>query len=165
MDVLTGQESLDGLAPVLQEVPAIRHLHRARCALADPFGVLRRAVTGDEFDTKIRVQPRREGRRFPVGQQRDRLAALSVDEDGAIGVALPQGPGIDAEDLMRRGCRLRLVAEQPQEGVPADAPRPHVAETHANDARLHPSRRHGWPLCGPGGDYVRDPHHRLGHAR
>ena len=38
--VLSGEEPLDGFAQVLQEVPAVSHLHGVRRAIACPFGVL-----------------------------------------------------------------------------------------------------------------------------
>ena len=40
----------NGVAEVAQQVPAIRHLDRIRCTLADPVRVGPRSVTRHDFD-------------------------------------------------------------------------------------------------------------------
>jgi hypothetical protein len=64
--VLTCQEPLDSLAQILQQVPAVGHLHRVWRAFASPFGVFGRAVAGDDLDAWMRLEPRRERCWFSV---------------------------------------------------------------------------------------------------
>jgi hypothetical protein len=62
-------------------------------------------------------QPARERPRLAVRQQGDRPPPLQVDQHGAVGVALAQGPVVDPE---HRGCRHRRQGRRPdqaQQGV------------------------------------------------
>jgi hypothetical protein len=64
-------------------------------------------------------EPLRDGVGATIREERDRGAALQINQYGAIRLAFAQGEIIHAEDS---GCgkrRGRLPAEQAQQGVPA----------------------------------------------
>jgi len=92
---------LQRLGQVLQEVEAVGDLHRLGRAAPDAVGVGAGAIAGDHRDAGVLAQPRRQGARLAVGQQRHRPPPLQVDQHGAVAVALAQGPIIDAEDRRR----------------------------------------------------------------
>ena len=85
---VTLQYTLDEVAHVLEQVPAVGDLHcfgrTAPCAI----GVDLRAVAGDDLDTGMLDEPMREALCRTPRQQVDGDAALEVDEDGPVGVPL-----------------------------------------------------------------------------
>jgi hypothetical protein len=98
-------------------VEAVCDLYGCWRALARAFGVRSAAVTADDLDAWVSVQPRRERRRLAVGQQLDGSAAFEINEDGAVALPLALGPVVDAE---HRGCRAlgpRRAPDARQESV------------------------------------------------
>ena len=83
-------------------------------------------------------EPLRHGLGRPIREQCDRLAALQIHEDGAIGVPFPQGEIVHAEDGGRGERRGRLPTEEAQQRVPAHPHVPRVADVHPS----RPAERH-----------------------
>ena len=74
-------------------------------------------------------EPLRHGLGRPIREQGDRLVALQIHEDGAIGVPFPQGEIVYPEHR-GVGSGQRQLPEQAQEGVPAYHQVPLVAKLH-----------------------------------
>ena len=72
-------------------------------------------------------------RSLPIGQQGQGPPPFEIQQERAVGVTLPQGELVHAEDLWRADHRAGGAADRPQEGVPADG------ETES-PAQPHPSR-------------------------
>jgi len=85
------------LGQVLQQVEAVRDLHRPGCAMACALGKGARPVARDHLDTRVLAQPRGQGVRLAAGQQRHRAMPFEVHQHGAVGVALAQSPIVNAE--------------------------------------------------------------------
>jgi hypothetical protein len=79
-------------------------------------------------------EPLRHGLGRPIREQGDRLVALQVHEDGAIGVPFPQGEIVHPEHPGRGHSGQRQLPEQAQEGVPAHHHVPLVAKLHPGGA-------------------------------
>ena len=97
------------LGQVLQQVEAVRHLHRPGSAAAGALGIGAGAVTGDDLHTGVGAQPGGERAGLAVGQQRHRAAALEVHQHGAVGVPLRRAqsstPRADGVAQSGRGAR------------------------------------------------------------
>jgi hypothetical protein len=113
------QQPLDRLAQVLQQVPAVRDLKRLRRPFGGGLGVGRPAVAGDDLDAGVFLQPRRQRGAVPAHQDVEDAAALQVDEDGAVALALADGPVIDADVAGRRGGLIGGGLDAAQQGVRA----------------------------------------------
>lgn len=61
---VAGDDFLDHLGEVVLPVPAIRHLRCCRCAGPGAFGVGTSPVAADDVDTRVGVQPVRDGARL-----------------------------------------------------------------------------------------------------
>ena len=97
-----------------------RHLHSVLRATPRTFGVAAAAITADDLNTRMRLQPsgQRVGR--AVSQQVYDTTLLQIDQNRAVDSAFLPGPVIDAQHLRRGGRRERTVASQPQQGVSTD---------------------------------------------
>ena len=114
-----GEHQPQHLGQVLQQVEAVRDLHRVRRAVTAALGIRARAVTGNHLDAGVLAQPSCKGICLAVGQQRYRPAPLEVDQHGAIRVPLKQRPVVHAQ---RRRCRdvgQRRSPDQAQQRVAA----------------------------------------------
>jgi hypothetical protein len=112
-------------------VEAIRHLGRRRCPVPGAVGIGFGPIPRAHLHARVGLEPLGERVALAVRQQGDGLAAFQVHEDGAIGVAFPQRPIIDAQDAGRGKVRRRLPAQQ---RVPADPQVPGVTEPHTGVA-------------------------------
>jgi hypothetical protein len=91
----------DGIAKVAQQVPPVGDLHGVRSPLADTVRVGTRAITRDDFDTRMSAQPGRERRRLTIRQQVDNLVLLQIDQDCAVTMATPPRPVVHPEYAWR----------------------------------------------------------------
>ena len=101
------QQSFNGLAQILQQMPAINNLLcLGRCSNGR-LGVGRPAVSADEFDARMIVEPLLNGFGIAVGQEINHVAALKIHDDGAVSLAFEPGPIIDPDEAGRwRGVVL-----------------------------------------------------------
>jgi hypothetical protein len=76
--LLLEQEVLEHLREVVQQVPAVRHLHRVRGALRQCFAVDVRGVAGGELHPGVPPQPGHEASLRAFGQQIHHLAPFEV---------------------------------------------------------------------------------------
>jgi len=126
------------LPEMLEQMKAVGDLGRLWGALPGALGIRTRPIARDDLHTRMLAPPLRHRRSRAVRQAGDGLAALEIDEDRAVSEAFPQCPVIHAQHRGRRGLRLRLAAQQPQEHVPTHSHVPRVTEAHPG----LPAQRH-----------------------
>jgi hypothetical protein len=66
--VLASKEAFQGLIKILQNVPAIRNLHRVGRAIRDGFGISERPIPSGDFDSRMGFEPLGESLRLTVRQ-------------------------------------------------------------------------------------------------
>ena len=93
------QEGFQGLAEVLDEMKAIDHLHRLGCPPANAVGIEVTAIATDDGDRRMLGQPGRDTGGRAVRQQVHDAMRREIDQDGAIAMAPPPGPLVDADGL------------------------------------------------------------------
>jgi hypothetical protein len=83
------EQTFDGFAQVFfLQMPAINNLLRMRRYLRDRLSVRRPAVTANEFDTWMIVEPLLRCFGIADRQEIDDLAALKIHDDDAVALAL-----------------------------------------------------------------------------
>ena len=96
----------DGVAEVVQQVPAVSNLNGVWGALAHPVGVGAGTVACDHLDAGMLAKPGGQCFRLPIGQEVHDAVTLQVDQDGSVTVATAPGPIINGKDTGRRRGRL-----------------------------------------------------------
>ena len=76
---------------ILQQMKAVRDLDGLGRALARPLSIGGRPIAGDHGYSRMLLEPLGEGRCGAIREERHGLAALQIDQDGAIGVPFPEG--------------------------------------------------------------------------
>jgi hypothetical protein len=109
-----------GIIEVAQELPPIADLDGIRSPTADAVGIAAGAITGNDLSTGMILQPGRNRVTLAVRQQVDRPVALQIDDDGAVALAPPPRPVIDADDARRCCWFYRHGPDQAQQRVAAD---------------------------------------------
>jgi len=87
---------LQRVAEVAQQVPPISDLLCLGRALAHTLGVDAGAVAGDHLHAWMPAKPGGDRLGAAVGQQIDHPLALEVADDGAVALAAPPRPIVDA---------------------------------------------------------------------
>jgi hypothetical protein len=87
----------DGFAKILQEMPAIRDLHRVRGALGHPGRIGFRPIACHNPHLGMGLEPGGHCLGGTVLEQIDWAVPVQIDDDRAIGVAFPFGPIVDAD--------------------------------------------------------------------
>lgn len=100
-----------GFCQVLDQVEAIRHLGGLRRPVPGAVGIGFRAIPCDDLHARVGLEPLRERVALAVREQSDGLAALQINEDGAIRVAFPQGEIVYPQHAGRGERRGRLPPE------------------------------------------------------
>jgi len=149
-----------GVAEVAQKVPAICNLNGLGRAAANAVGVSTGAVTRDDLDAGMVVQPSPNRLRLTVGQNIDRTVALQIDDERAVMLAPAPSPVIDADDARRRRRRQRRRPDQAQQRVAADR---HGQLRRQAGAGLTSCAEGDTALCL--GEAGSAPHPRQGHCR
>jgi len=137
-----------GCREVLQQVKTIGDLNRVGGALPGSVCVSSGPITGDHADTRMDLQPEREGLGLTIGQEGERSLPFEVDQHGPRGLAFPVGPVVDTEHLRGSHIWHGQTAQQAQEGIPTDD----QAETTAQSCPRCPAQRQGdvhQPVCQP----------------
>jgi hypothetical protein len=115
------EEALQGLPDVLEQVPAVGNLLGLGGGFRRRFGVGGPAVAAEDLDLGVLAQPGLQLGPVSTRQQFDDLAALQVDDDRAVDVALAHGPVVHADDARgwdRLGVGAALL-DAAQQGVGA----------------------------------------------
>jgi len=144
MDGLEGvavgvQHLVEGFGEGLPQVNAIGDLDRVGGALTGPVGVRSGPIPGDHADAGMGRSPEGEGLGLTIGPEGERSPPFEIAPHGALGLAFPRGPIINAEHL---GCgkgRKRQTTQQAQEGVTTDG----EAQVTAQSYPCCPRPRHG----------------------
>jgi len=85
-----------GVAEVAQKVPAVRDLDGLGRAAANAVGVSTGAVTRDDVDAGMVVQPSPDRLRLAVGQDINGTVALQIDDERAVALSSTPSPVVDA---------------------------------------------------------------------
>ena len=117
---------LNGLAQILHDVELVGDLPRPRRALVRALGERTAAITADDLDARMPLEPARGHSCGAFGKQIEHLPSLQVHDDGPVSGALAPSPIIDAHDAHRllRAARLYSSFETAQYRV--------VARRHAD---------------------------------
>ncbi len=109
------QAAFQGVNQILEQMPAIGHLDDPWRPFPGRLGVGRCAITTDNLDTRVSLEPVNQRLRFPLREQLNDPALLEVDQDGAVVVALAEGPVINPEHSWRWLLAQRCAPHQPQQ--------------------------------------------------
>ncbi len=115
------QEAFEGLARALEQVPAVGNLPGLRSGNGGRVGEGGPAVAAEDLDFRVLAQPGLQLHSVSAGQQFEDRAALQVDDDCPVGVALAHGPVVHTDNARGRGRRaLRPgLLDAAQQGVGA----------------------------------------------
>jgi hypothetical protein len=135
---------------ILPQMEAVGHLMRQGSPEARRFGVCLRPNPYAHLDPGMGLKPRGHGGSFPIGKQGERPPPFQVQQDGAIGMTLPQRAIVHAEDLRGDDRGAGGAADYPQQRVAthqeAEVPtephpgRPTQREAHGKETCLQPQR-------------------------
>jgi hypothetical protein len=88
---------LQGLGEVAEKMKAISDLQCVRRTFSRTLGVGASAITADDFDSGVRLEPPLQTRRFSIRQKIDRPVSIQVDQDCSIALTLFPSPVIHAK--------------------------------------------------------------------
>jgi len=108
---------LEGLAGVLGQVKAIGYLYSIWCAGTDGPMVIGRAITGDDFNAWVCLEPGCSGFGSPVGKEIDHVMALAIRKDRAEYLAFAKGEIVDSKQARRRARRRGGCMGASEQGV------------------------------------------------
>jgi hypothetical protein len=150
------EQSFESFPQVADEMPPIEDLLGLWGAKGGSTRILCRAVTAQDEDAWMRLEPHGKGIGRAVGPQVDRPMALQVHQQSARRTATPQRPIIDPTDGRRWHGWIRQLADQPQQGVGAGGhmklgtqPRSGFATKGETELRQGPGQAHGTLRRGP----------------
>jgi hypothetical protein len=117
--VLASHDLLQRLHEILEDVEAIRHLQRLWRAARGPIRKVRAAVTTDDHDLRLRLQPGRERVRLAIRQEVNDVTPLEIDEERAVTMATADTPVIDTHHPWRRSRWQRCPSDLAQQRIGA----------------------------------------------
>jgi hypothetical protein len=109
------QEGFQDLTEVVDERKPVDDLHGLRCAPANAIGVEVAAIATDDGDRRMLAQPGRHAGSGAVRQQVHDAMHHEINQDGAIPMAPPPGPLVDADDLQGWRGRDRRPPDQAEQ--------------------------------------------------
>ena len=109
------EHALKGFAQIDQEVPAIGNLLRLWGTRRDPARVFGGAITGNNFNLGMPLEPGRQGIGGPIRTQINALLTLKINHNRAIAVAATKGEIIDAHHPQQRNRWVGGRTNDPQE--------------------------------------------------
>jgi hypothetical protein len=147
---------------VLQQVEPIRHLEGLGCPEARRFRIGLGPIPHEHLDPGMCLKPLGDSDSLPIGQDGQGTPPGKVQQERAIGVTLPQGEIIHAEDPRGADHRAGGAADRPQEGVPTDgeAERP----TQSHPSRPTQGEADGQEMCHQSQRPPRPRHHDPGQS-
>jgi hypothetical protein len=110
------QERFQRLAEVLDEVKAIDHLDSLGGSLTNAIRIEVTPITADSLDRRMLRQPGRDARGRAVRQQVHDAMRRQINQNGAVAMAPPPGPLVDADGLQSRDMAHRSRPHQPEQG-------------------------------------------------
>src|SRR5215472_4190952 len=113
---------------------AVSDLRGCRSPVPSAFSIGGRAITRDDLDPGMPPQPLGQSLGRALREQRDRIAALQIDQHGAIALAFAQREVIHPKDCRSRTRRKRQLPEQTQQRVAAHARVPPAIEVYPGRA-------------------------------
>jgi hypothetical protein len=123
---------------ILHQMKAVGDLGGRGSPVPCALGISGRPSAGNHLDPRMRPEPLRDRLGRPIWEQRHRLPTLQVYQDGAVGLAFPEGEVVHTQ---HSGCgerRRGLPAQSAEQGVAAHREVPGVAEAHPR----FPAQRH-----------------------
>ena len=105
---------VQGFPKILEQMKAVGHLGGSGGRLARAFSIGSRAIPRDHLAPWMLPEPLGQGLGRAIREERDRVAALQINQHGAICVAFPQREVIHPKDRRKRERRSRLPPEQAQ---------------------------------------------------
>src|SRR3954447_10487598 len=78
-------------------MPAIRHLYRLRRSLGCPLGITTGAVTTDDLDTRVSLEPSGKTLCGTVWQKVYHRASFQIDQNRAIAMSSTPSPIVNAQ--------------------------------------------------------------------
>ncbi|MDA9536926.1 hypothetical protein ACM41_11715 [Bradyrhizobium sp. CCBAU 21362] len=109
-----------GLTQTVEQVPAVRHLHRVGCAAARAISIKARTVARDDLDLRPALQPARNTVGITIGKQVKYAIALQIADDRSISLATTPSPIVDADDGRGHEIRQGSRVNHPEQGVATD---------------------------------------------
>ena len=98
---------------ILQQVKPIRHLAGLGSPGSRRFRVRLRAIPYNDLHLGMRQKPLRYGGSLPIRKHGEGPPPFEVQQEGAIGVTLPQREIVHAEDLRGNDCGPGSAADHP----------------------------------------------------
>jgi hypothetical protein len=95
--MVAGEESLQRLTEVMQQVPAVGNLSRVWSSLLDGTRVLRGPIASNDLHARALSEPTRKRLCRAIRQEVHGPSPLQIDEYGPIALAFAKRPIIDAE--------------------------------------------------------------------
>ena len=132
---------VQGFPEMLQQRQAVRALCGCRSPGPSALGRGGRAIARADLAPWLFPEPQSEGLGRASREERDRVAALQIDQHGAVCLAYPQRAVIHPQDRRQRERRGQRPPEQAQQRVPLPPPPPPL----------------GHPSPGPGSRHGRQP--------
>ncbi len=101
------KDPFHGLREVLLDMEPVSHLDGVRRSLARSGGIVTGAISADELDSRMGLEPTFQACGRPIRQQIDNLMILQVNQDRAIGDVATKGPIIYSKiRWSRMSCRV-----------------------------------------------------------
>jgi hypothetical protein len=107
------KRSLKCLTKITEQIEAIRDLNCVRCTSGCATDILWAAVTSNNLDTRMLLEPSFEGCSTPLGQQIDWTTLFQIEQNGAIPLAFAERKIINAQQAWRDDRRGRQLSNQP----------------------------------------------------
>ena len=96
---MVAEAGFQGFPAMLEEMEAMCYLHGWGCTTRRRIDIPRTAVVGNHGQVRLGLKPRGHTVRCTLGEQRDRLVALEVNADRAVGATLLPCPVVKAYGL------------------------------------------------------------------
>ncbi len=131
---MCGKHLVQCFPEILQEMKAVSDLDGRRSPLPRALGVGGRAIACDDLDPRMFPQPLGQSIGRAIRQKRDRVAALQINQYGAIALAFAQREIIYPKDRRSRTRQERRPPQQAQQRVPAHGRLPPATEVYPGRA-------------------------------
>ncbi|GGR35184.1 hypothetical protein GCM10008957_51420 [Deinococcus ruber] len=138
------QWTFQSFSTVFQDMPTIQNLLRCRCTFTHSLFIVQRAVTTDELNVWVLLQPCSQRARASICEAFDRPTCRQVDDDRPIDVTTPKREIIHTNDLGDGSHDWRQEPCCPQHGG-CTHPTLHLFQQGSTGI---PSKHHGHLLDG-----------------
>ncbi len=109
-------------------MPAVCDLDHVRGALPDTVDECSTAITGNDFDGRMGLQPSGNGGWLTIRQEVNGLVPLQVHTDRPVGAAFLPCPVVDPHHTGYRSVRKGVVVDDPEGSTRADRHGKHLRE-------------------------------------